>query len=243
MKEHSETLLKSLALRLKTTLDKAPLRTRGYELERCERRDPKVRERLLEKRIWQRSGFEASHRHRQPFFGEVCSFIQTYQMPLVKAREDKKWGKIDLVGATSDALPLPVVIELKIEDSKDTPLRALVEALAYACGVRKAWDEGRLRAEWAAAMTKHGLPDEPERKLTKIPVILLAEPGFWKRAVGTQGRVTEGKVQEDAWPVFMELVRQCGLHGFPIYFAQIHKGVTEEDCSGPLNVTAVRLLS
>jgi len=69
------------------------------------------------------------------------------------------------------------VIELKQEGATDTPLRMPVEALAYACAVRKAWNEGRLRVEWAAAMEENGLHHEPEKILVRVPVILLASGG------------------------------------------------------------------
>src|SRR5690606_13284138 len=125
---------------------------------RGEKGDPAVRERLIEKLIWKAWSFEAVARHGQPFLGNVCRFIQTYQMPLQGTRADRGWGKIDLLGSTFQALP--AVIELKQEKAKDTPLRMLVEGLAYACAVRKGWNEGKLRTEWAAAMKKNGLQQE-----------------------------------------------------------------------------------
>jgi hypothetical protein len=134
-------------------------------------------------------------------------------------RRDKRWGKIDLVGVTSDASP--VVIELKREDAKDTLLRMLVEGVAYACAVRKAWNEGGLRAKWSVAMKKHGLHQEQKEILANVPVILLAPSGFWKRAIGSEGSSSNGKVQEDAWPPFMRLVQKCDDHGFPIYFLEV----------------------
>jgi len=230
MKRHSKTLLDTLNVKLEITYCKAPVRRQekgqSYELQRSEKADPAVGERLLEKRIWKGWNFQAVAKHKQPFLGEYCRFIQTYQMPLQGTRKDTRWGRIDLVGASPDSLP--VVIELKQKSAKDTPLRMLVEGLAYACAVRKAWNEGGLRAEWAAAMKKHGLFHESAKTLAEVPVILLAPSDFWKRAIGSPGKGTNGKVQEDVWPIFMELVHKCNNHGFPIHFVQFEVETVDE---------------
>jgi hypothetical protein len=243
MKQHSKALLGTLNVKLEITYARAPVgrqaKGQTYELQRGEKPDPSVRERLLEKLIWRGWRFQAVAEHGQPFFGEVCRFIQTYQMPLQGTRKDTSWGKIDLVGATSAALP--VVIELKQEGATDTPLRMLVEGLAYACAVRKAWNEGGLRAEWVAAMKENGLHREPEKVLANVPVILLAPVDFWKRAIGSPGKRTSGKVREDAWPVFLELVHQCEAHGFPIHFVQFQIETAEPGITKVLNVSAVQV--
>lgn len=244
MKLHSKALLDTLNVMLEITYARAPVgrqaKHQTYELQRTEKSDPAVRERLLEKLIWKGWSFQAVAEHGQPFLNGVCRFIQTYQMPLQGTRKDTRWGKIDLVGATPDALP--VVIELKQEDATDTPLRMLAEGLAYACAVRKAWNEGGLRAEWATAMKKNGLHQEPEKVLAQVPVILLAPVDFWMRAVGTAGKRTSGKVREDAWPVFLELVRQCEVHGFPIHFVQFEIETADEPgVIKVVNVSTVRL--
>jgi hypothetical protein len=71
-----------------------------------------------------------------------------------------------------------------------------------------------------------------------VPVILLAPVDFWKRAIGSPGKRTSGKVREDAWPVFLEFVRQCEVHGFPIHFVQF-----EIETAGETGVTKVTNVS
>lgn len=244
MKQHSEALIEKLNVKLEMTYARAPVgrqkKGQTYELHRSVRSfKPAVRETELEQLIWQQWNFEAVDKTRQPFFCEVCLFIQTYQMPLQETRKDTRWGRIDLVGATLDALP--VVIELKQESAKDTPLRLLVEGLAYACAVRKAWNEGRLRAEWVAAIKKNGLTQQLPKTLTKVPVILLAPSDFWKRAIGSPGKRTKGKVRDDAWPIFMELVYQCEAHGFPVRFVQFEIGTADDGVITISNISAVHL--
>jgi hypothetical protein len=118
--------------------------------------------------IWRQWRFGEVTKHALPFYPDVCRFIQTYQMPLQGTRKDRRWGKVDLVGATPDALP--VVIELKQEQATDTPLRMLVEGLAYACAVRKAWNESGLRAEWTDAMRENGFTQELPKTLVTVPL-------------------------------------------------------------------------
>ncbi len=65
--------------------------------------------------------------------------IIDYQTPLKSKRDDKGIGKIDLFGVIDSSIP--AVIELKIDGIKrraaDTPLRALLEGLAY-CAIVEA---------------------------------------------------------------------------------------------------------
>jgi hypothetical protein len=243
MKQHSKALRDSLNVKLEITYARAPVgrekKGQTYELQRGEKPNPSVRERLLEKLIWKGWSFEAVAEHGHPFFGEVCRFIQTYQMPLQGTRKDRRWGKIDLVGASPKSLP--VVIELKQEGASDTPLRMLAEGLAYACAVRKAWNEGKLRAEWAAATKKNGLYRETEKILTTVPVILLAPVDFWKRTIGSPGKRTRGMVRADVWPVFKDLVHQCGIHGFPIHFVQFEIGSPDDGAISVSDFSEVRL--
>lgn len=237
MKQHSEVLGSNLNVALELTYAKAPVgrlaKNQTYELERSEKPDPSVRERLLEKRLWKEFRFQAFAVHGRPFFGDVCRFIQTYQMPLQGTRSDRRWGKIDLLGVTQDALP--VVIELKQEGATDTLLRMLVEGVAYACAIRRAWNEGSLRAHWAIAVKRNGLLQQNAEILATVPVLLLAPSDFWKRSIGSPGVRSNGKVREDAWPPFLALVRKCADHGFPVHFLQF-----EIDDAG-LNVLPVVL--
>lgn len=242
MKQHCTALRKMLNVQLEITYAKAPAgrlsRGQTYELQRTERADGQVRERLLEKLIWKQWSFAEFAKNGKPFLAEVCSFMQSYQVPLQGTRKDKKWGKIDLMGTTQKALP--VVVELKQENAGDTPLRMLVEAVAYACAVRRAWNEGGLRAEWVMAMKKNGLTPYVPNTLTEVPVILVAPADFWQVKIGVKGKRSNGKVRDDAWPPFLDLVSQCADHGLPIHFVQFE--ITDP---GPTitNVSAVHLPS
>jgi len=72
-------------------------------------------------------------------------------------------------------------------------------------------------------------------------VILLAPAVFWKRAVGTPGKRTSGKVRDEAWSVFIELVRRCEAHGFPAHFVQFEVESTDGANTKVANVSPVHL--
>lgn len=239
METHSQTLLDTLNVRLEITYARAPIRgnTKGdvYRLKR-DRCNPRGGERQLEQWIWAQWKCHDPSTKGRPFLDGVCPFIQTYQMPLQGSRRDTGWGKIDLVGATPGLLP--VVIELKHGAGRDTPLRMLVEGLAYACAVRKAWNEGGLRAEWLQFVDKQRSQQPIE--IVEVPIILLAPKDYWERAIGKPGKRTEGKVPERAWPVLVKLVARCKLHGFPIHFAQFE--INDNTGQSALKISDVSVL-
>jgi len=95
-----------------------------------------------------------------------------YQFPL-KARENNKGvGKIDLFGVIDDETPC--VIELKVgQDSgnmSDTPLRALLEGLAYCALV-----EANKKEIWEEAQEKFGF----EFKGPRPHLMILAPVDYW----------------------------------------------------------------
>ena len=226
MKEHSETLLAQLDEKIRLTYEKAPVGRlkpdQTYKLQRQEKKDSAIRERKLEKDIWMQWSYEKVAEKGQPFYGDICPFIQTYQMPLQGTWKDEGWGKIDLVGASSQAMP--VVIELKREGASDTPLRMLAEGLAYGCAVKKAWNKknSKIRREWTVAMEKHSISNAYPETISALPIILLAPSEFWEQKIGEPGKRTNGKVREDAWSPFVKLCSQCQLHGFEILCVKVN---------------------
>jgi hypothetical protein len=93
-----------------------------------------------------------------------------YQVPLKARLNDLGVGKIDLLGLTSDGRL--AVVELKIDGAgaKDTPLRALVEALAYAAIVDANLDA--IVEEVATKWRLHVVAELPE-------IILVAPDRYW----------------------------------------------------------------
>ena len=93
-----------------------------------------------------------------------------YQVPLKAQRSDAGVGKIDIFALGDDAVP--VVIELKVlgKGAPDTPLRALLEALAYGAIVEA--NEVAFRSEISGITgrtTTSGRPD----------LLLAAPSNYW----------------------------------------------------------------
>ena len=222
MQEHSEAVLELLDVLLERTYAEAPRRKQSYKLRRKVRENPKDRERLLEKAIWTQWNDDEVKQNSQPFAANTCQHVQSYQMPLQGSRSDGSWGKLDLIGVTQSGLP--VVLELKREESVEPPLRILIEGLAYAVAVRRAWNEGSLREQWNETVTSQSRSFAAPTTLTSVPVIGIAPTNYWKRCIGTQGVRSRGKVKDSAWKPFCDLCTACGRRGFPIHFLQFSTG-------------------
>jgi hypothetical protein len=218
-------LRRAINVMIERTYAKAPVRTRGYHLVQPERINPRDRERLLEKAFWMHFGF-VQDVVQLPDAG-ACH-IQTYQMPLQHSRADTAWGKVDLIGVSEDTTP--VVFELKREGAADTPLRMIVEGLAYAIAIRRAWNEGRLREEWVRDVQ---VQDPPQTLLT-VPIVGIAPIEFWQR------RTTNGQrdfVPLRAGTLLRQLCDDLALRGFPVSFVQFN--ATDKDPNGLPIITDV----
>lgn len=140
MEQHCRTLLDVLDIMLEETYAAAPCRRHDFRLDRKKRQDPRLPEERLQDAIWEHWSCQEQFKGNLPFLAGFCNHIQAYQLPLKGVRADKGWGRIDLVGVSLEGHP--IVIELKQERGTDTPLRMLVEAVAYALALRKAWNQG-----------------------------------------------------------------------------------------------------
>ena len=100
--------------------------------------------------------------------------IMDYQTPLKATQSDLGIGKVDLFGVLDKTLP--TVIELKIEGQNgsysDTPLRALLEGLAYCAIV-----EANMSAITEEALSKFGL----SLLVTRPILIVMAPEAYWRR--------------------------------------------------------------
>lgn len=98
--------------------------------------------------------------------------IIDYQFPLKARQDDKGVGKIDLFGVIDGETPC--VIELKVDQDSgnmsDTPLRALLEGLAYCALV-----EANKNEIWKEAQEKFGF----EFKGPRPHLMILAPVGYW----------------------------------------------------------------
>jgi len=109
--------------------------------------------------------------------GRMLEFID-YQTPLKSKQTDKGIGKVDLFGLIDNKQP--AVIELKIQrergDLADTPLRALLEGLAYCAIIEK--NLQKITNEASIKFNK-----ELNKKLT---LIILAPDEYWKSYINNK---------------------------------------------------------
>jgi hypothetical protein len=125
----------------------------------------------------------------------------------------KDWGYIDLLGCgfADD----PVVIELKIlrfnkggKPRPETPLRAVVEALAYAISLRESW--AIFHPQWKLGVGSQRALAKP----SGLSLVVLGTTGYWK-GVGESSWIEQA---EQAMPEFIAAVK---AEGFPCHFAEI----------------------
>ncbi len=241
MQQYAENLLKFLDVLLERTYAESPKRKQkqSYMLNRQGRKTPALPESLLESAIWTQWNKTAVEQSGEPFAAGMCRHVQSYQVPLQASRSDTSWGKVDLVGVTESGLP--AILELKGEKSREPPLRILVEGLAYAVAIRRAWNEGHLRDEWTEAVMKQSNALAAPLTLLSVPVIGIAPTEYWRRCIGTPGRRTGGKVPDSAWKAFHQLCDACAVRGFPIHFLQFSTGRTVDGLPAVENIEVVSL--
>jgi hypothetical protein len=228
MERHAIELIRLLDVKLEMTYAAAPFRNQSSELTRANKRLPHHREAKLERAIARQWKYNATC---HDFLPGVCRGIVSYQVPLFATARKSGWGYVDLLGISR--LGLPVVIELKDEDSNDTPLRMLVEALAYGLAIRNAWNERphRLAGEWRAALGSGSGDDGGP--LTEVPLVCLAPEKYWRRRIGEPDRHSNGKVRHEAWSALSTLMRGLALRGFPATLAQLDTDGEDDLLIGP----------
>jgi hypothetical protein len=124
--------------------------------------------------------------------GDQIRFLD-YQFPLKAVRADVGVGKIDLVGLTRDGAFS--VIELKIGESTESPVIALLEVLAYKAIVRD--NLSNISAEAISA-------DKCQRPLTEVRAFIMAPLEYWEKwQTGTR---------RSRWDKFRTLHRELNNH-------------------------------
>lgn len=222
IQEQCEEIIAALDTSIEYTERAAPVRKDKFMLGRTHDGNPsgKRKEAMLERRIWREFG-PSSDYSRRGFLPGVCPFVMSFQVPL-KSRQADPWGKIDLLGVAPNSDP--VVIELKRAGALDTPLRFLVEAVAYGIALRKVWNarSSQFQPEWAQGLQKAGFPEvEIPRQLDleTLTLICVAPEEYWTKCIGLQGgpRV----VKPEGWRSIGNLVGALQSKGFRVKYAKL----------------------
>jgi len=179
------------------------------------RMSDKQEERKLEGRIYNR--WRAASPLEKPVEGLWDVFVG-YQVPLYSTAKQAGWGKIDLFGFSSSD-EVPVVLELKRAGSRETPLRAMLEGVAYAIAVRKRWE--KIAKGITATYGSLPVPDTPD----VIRVVVLAPERYWKQwrpdEDDADGNKLRRRHMKEAAKSFADLVRALGEKQYDVRFAEI----------------------
>jgi hypothetical protein len=234
-KEQAEDILSNLNDLVKNTKNAAPMRTKDFCLNRVTNRP--LTQLTHEEDKWERQMYEKwGPKGSGDEYIPVCKRIQTYQYPLQDSFEDEYWGKIDLLGIGTDFLPVPN--ELKRRESKESPLRMLVEVAAYGFAIRKVWP--KLREHWVEALSWfEGFPSQFPTTLDKVTLVCVAPNEYWRRCLGQPG-TDPGAFPSEAWPPFWKLVDALGKKGFDTHFVAVEG--SWDDTAGQPTITGARVL-
>ncbi len=167
-------------------------------------------ERAMEQAIYADCGPTGSF-HESPIWGRLIAF----QVPLFDNIARDGWGHIDLLGL--DATGNPVVIELKRAQSRETPLRCLMEGVANAIAVQENW--GAIRSEVAAIASRRH-PDQRVADVAEtVKTVVLAPTEYWDSwaPFGNPGKAVPRSTRESFWRV----CDASASSGFPIILAAL----------------------
>jgi Holliday junction resolvase-like predicted endonuclease len=222
MAEQTTQIKQYLPSLIENTSKVAPVRRNPYKLKRPDKR--RELNRLSNAHgIWDEKHWEEACYHkwskRAHGLAPSMPFRRTvsYQVMLRNTNADKGWGEIDLLAGSADKLP--VVIELKSKTSEYL-LRAVVEGVAYAVAIRKAWSQGNLRLQWQNRLAVSNL----SQKLNTIAVVVAAPTSCWARWKGKTGQEKAFQVKKEALRVIESLRISFKECGYPITFVEIFGG-------------------
>lgn len=231
--EHCEALTAELSVAIEATRSDAPCRWKRDKSFRIHAPDNTARvehdsmgdsskERRMERRIYDEYSPACGDTSN-----ELWQQLVALQVPLAERRKSEGWGRIDLLALTKEGGP--VVVELKTDESSETPLRAILEGLANAVAVSKNWPQ--MSQEIKASLKKHGnsarLTDAP----SVVRTLVLAPDSYWRewgagglhsgREVTAQSRAAVRMLREKAET--MQFPIDLGTFNWPDEKISVHR--------------------
>jgi hypothetical protein len=175
----------------------------------------------IERALWSKYHQQVTS-DAMPFL-PTCSRIAGYSVALFSEQEQANWGEVDLLGVSSNGLPIP--IELK-QDTGDNILKMIVQVAAYGVAVRHLWNltDSPFRRCWNALSfcPDTDMPLSGQNHMAEIECICLATKAYWDRAFGRDGeRRTAGQIMDDSWGPINNLVQEFRNQKLNISFAAV----------------------
>lgn len=206
--------------------------------------DPTERERL-----WERAAFiRWSNQETSPI--ESCwSQLVAFQVPLFVDANKDGWGYIDLLGILNDGTVS--VVELKKEpkttkvggtSSSESPLRMVLESMAYAIAIREDWAHFRkelvCRLE-VLTVGKKLIDNIPTKQPDKIRLVGVAPAAYWLDWLPLTDKGKSVKTAE--WKSFLSLLEEAENAGYPASFLSLsgEPDHPESLAAQPLNLARI----
>jgi hypothetical protein len=206
--QQAKALLDSIDDLIAATERAAPVRTRQpYVLAREVAGTP-----VHEEARWERAIWSEWHNAPSEFVPNVCRSVVSYQVMLRDANTDKRWGEVDLLGRSPEGWP--VVVELKGASSNEPPLRGIVEGVAYAIALRKAWTPCFGKQWCDACQNPRGRPE-----WTAASTVFAAPTDYWERVTGQQGLAWQ--VPKAAWQSIARLLDAFSGRRLPVSLVRL----------------------
>jgi hypothetical protein len=232
LEEQCRALLENLDVAIKRTEDASPTRSQKHPFfpdksarTRPDQIDPKNEERLLEARIWSRWRFDGPPTAEQP---RLWASLVGIQVPLFDRKHRGGWGHIDLLGIDKYKAGAPVVVELKTGNSKEIPLRPVLEVVCNAIALRRNW--AAFGEQLRAQLTKSGKEFTPCADNAPFTCVVLAPSAYWEQWA-PEGKLGKS-VRPLAWPAFRALLAALKERRYPVTFMRV-SDVSADVCPFP----------
>jgi hypothetical protein len=220
MAAQAHSISANLESHIHATESSAPVRRNPYKLDR-----PKAFRALtpsdpFQEKHWEEAIFQKWRNQEDGLAADIpFRRLISYQVMLRDRNSgeiNRGWGEIDLTGATTDGTP--VVVELKSKTSEYL-LRAIVEGLAYAIALCKAWRVDQHRSNWNRRVGLDG-----NAPITSVPVVVAAPAYCWDCWTEQTDSRRAFRVPQEALAAIASLCEKIENHGFPITFVSIQGG-------------------
>jgi len=221
IEEQAAYLARHLDKAIQATIRSIPRRRQGY-FTVSGRRKSGASVKLPEGR-WQDAVFQRWSTGDNTAVRDCWDRVIFPQVPLQGTQRDSRWGKVDLLGLRDK---IPVVIELKADPKivngrergrRDSPLRMVLEALAYSVAIRENWKV--FREDLRIFLDSMSQPADVPQALTTVRLVGLAPDRYWLQWVPLTAR--GHAVSAGAWEAFRELLAAIEGEGLQVSFATI----------------------
>lgn len=214
--EYCDLLRANLPAAIEATQAQTPQRTKAQGFQTSLRHNATrpvcIPERQLEWDLF------AAFRPDRPANGTcdgLWKYLVAFQLPLYDDCSKETWGHCDLIGCGNDFAP--IVIELKQQQAKDSPLRSVLEAASYSIALRKVWS--KTCAELHATWSELGISMEMQSSPPKMEAVVLAPDLHWDYVVS--------RMNAQSWDRLKAFIDGLRAAGIEVSLARLAK---QNDC-------------